>query len=217
MSKGQKAKISITLIAIFVAGAIAGGFGVSSFSSRGRPPALGNLSERQMSRMVSELALTEDQIARIQPIIDNISEEIRSVRHESMAEFARLYKDMEKRVIAELTSEQTDKFKARQEERRHRAENMLKQRRMDGERRGPRGMEDNRGPRDGLRSASQSASTSGRAPSTSAPACNKQSPVNGAEISGFSRISDLTKATALSVPSKGSKRNSRIGMQEFAL
>jgi Spy/CpxP family protein refolding chaperone len=149
MSKEQKAKITFTLIAIFVAGALAGGFVVSAFSSRGRPPGFGNLSERQMSRMASELELTEAQIARIQPIIDDISEEIRSVRQESMAEFARLYKDMEKRVIAELTPEQTELFKARQEERRHRAEKMLKQRRMDGERRGPHGMEDNRDPRDG--------------------------------------------------------------------
>jgi Spy/CpxP family protein refolding chaperone len=148
MSKEQKAKITITLIAIFVAGALAGGFVVSAFSSRGRPPSIGNLSERQMSRMASKLELTEEQIARIHPIIDEISEEIRSVRHESMAEFARLYKEMEKRVIAELTPEQTEKFNAYQEERRQRAEKMLKQRRMDGERRGPHGMDDNRDPRD---------------------------------------------------------------------
>ena len=150
MSKEQKAKITLTLIAIFVAGALAGGFVVSAFSSRGSPPAFGNLSERKMSRLAGELELTEAQIARIKPIIDEVSEEIRSVRHETMAEFARLYKDMEKRVIAELTPEQTEKFKAHQEAHRNRAEKMLKQRRMDGERRGPRGMEDNRGPSDGL-------------------------------------------------------------------
>lgn len=149
MSKEQKAKITLTLIAIFVAGAIAGGFVVSAFSSRVGPPAIGNLSERQMSRMASKLELTEVQIARIKPIIDEVSEEVRSVRHETMGEFARLYKEMEKRVIAELTPEQTEKFKAHQEAHRNRAEKMLKERRMDGERRGPHGLEDNRSARDG--------------------------------------------------------------------
>jgi Spy/CpxP family protein refolding chaperone len=141
MSKEQKAKITVTLIAIFLAGALAGGFFVSAFSSRGRPPSFGNLSERQMSRMTSILELSEAQIARIHPIIDDISEQIRSIRQESMAEFAGLYKEMEKRVIAELTPEQIEKFNAYQEERRQRAEKMLKRRRMDGERRGPRGMD----------------------------------------------------------------------------
>ena len=148
MSKGQKTKITLTLIAIFVAGALAGGFVVSAFSSRGRPPSFGNLSERQMNRMAGALELTETQIARIQPIIDEISEEIRSVRQESVAEFAGLYKEMEKRVIAELTPEQVETFMAHQEERRKRAEKMLKQRRMDGGRRGPHGTDGNRDPRD---------------------------------------------------------------------
>lgn len=148
MSNGHKAKITATLIAIFAAGAIAGGFAVSAFSDRGRPPVLGNLSERQMSRMASELELTDDQIARIQPIVEDISEEIRSVRRKSMTEFVRLYNEMEKRVIAELTPEQAEIFKERQEIRRRRAEEMLKQRRMDGERRGP-GRMGGPGPRHG--------------------------------------------------------------------
>ncbi|RKX35398.1 MAG: hypothetical protein DRP71_03815 [Verrucomicrobia bacterium] len=142
MSKEQKAKVTIILIAIFLAGAIAGGFVVSSFTSRGRPPGFGNLSERQLNRMTGVLELTEDQIARIKPIVEEVSENVRSVRHESMAEFARIYNDMEKRVIAELTPEQTEIFEAHQKERRHRAENMLKQRR------GPGRMEDD-GPRHG--------------------------------------------------------------------
>ena len=148
MSNERKAKITITLIASCVTGAIAGGFAVSAFSSRGRPPSFGNLSERQMSRMASELELTEAQIVRIQPIIDDISQQIRSVRHESLAELASLYKDMKERVIAELTPEQAEIFRARQEARSNRAEKMLKQRRMDGERRGP-GRMDGVGPRSG--------------------------------------------------------------------
>lgn len=148
MSKEQKAKVTITLIAIFLAGAIAGGFVVSAVSDRGRPPGFGNLTERQLNRIAGVLELTEDQIARIKPIVEEVSENVRSVRHESMAEFARIYNDMEKRVIAELTPEQTEIFKAHQKERRHRAENMLKQRRMDGEHRGP-GRVDGSGPRRG--------------------------------------------------------------------
>ena len=147
MSNGNKTKITVTLIAIFAAGAIAGGFVVSAFSERSRLPALGNLTERQMNRIASELELTDDQIARIMPIVEDVSEEIRSVRHKSMTEFIRLYNDMEKKVTAELTPEQTEIFRERQELRRRRAEEMLK-RRMDGERRGP-GRMDGAGPRHG--------------------------------------------------------------------
>ena len=144
MSNGNKTKITVTLIAIFAAGAIAGGFFVSAFSERSRPPTLGNLTERQMNRIARELELTDDQIARIMPIVEDISEEIRSVRHKSMSDFIRLYNDMEKRVTAELTPEQAEIFGERQELRRRRAEEMLK-RRMDGERRGP-GRMDGTGP-----------------------------------------------------------------------
>ena len=147
MSTQQKAKITITLIAIFVAGAIAGGFARSAFSGHGRSPAFGNLTDRQMTRMVKDLGLTDDQITRIRPMVEEISEEIRSVRRESMAEFARLYDEMTKRVASELTAEQTEIFKARQDERRRRAERMRNQRRMDGDRRGPRRMEGDHGKR----------------------------------------------------------------------
>jgi hypothetical protein len=129
----QKAKITITLIAIFVTGVIAGGFA----KSRGHRPAFGNLTDRQMTQMIKELELTDDQIARIQPIVEDISEDIRLMRLETRANLARLYHGMTQQVVSELTAEQTDIFKARQDERRRRAEHMLKQRRMDEDRRGP--------------------------------------------------------------------------------
>lgn len=134
MMNVAKTKIAAYLLAIFLIGCVAGGFAASAFfNKRPGPPGLSDLSERQMGRMITELSLTEEQVARIEPIVKEVVEQIRTVRRDSMAEFARLYGEMTERVETELTPEQKEVFRQIQNERKQRAERMLKQHRQDGE------------------------------------------------------------------------------------
>lgn len=133
MMNVAKTKIAVYLLAIFLIGCVAGGFVTSSFSKkRPGPPPMSDLSERQMGRMIKELSLTDEQVARIEPIVREVIEQIRTVRRDSMVEFARLYGEMTERVETELTPEQTSIFRRMQDEKRKRAERMLKQHRQDG-------------------------------------------------------------------------------------
>ncbi len=138
MINGEKTKIAVYLLAIFLIGGIAGGFATSAFLKKGpRPPGVVSLSERQMARMVTELSLTDDQVSRIEPIVAEVADEIRTIRCDSMAEFARLYGELTERVIEELTPEQARIFRKIQAERQARAERMLRQHRSEGDGKGP--------------------------------------------------------------------------------
>ena len=134
----ERLKITIYLVALFLVGGVAGGFIALAWKGRPGPPSMSNVTERQMNRMIGELSLTEAQVERIRPILAGISEEIRGVRRESMAEFARIYGEMVKQVEAELTPEQAARFRVLEEERRQRADSMLKRRHQDHlDRKGP--------------------------------------------------------------------------------
>ena len=124
MIEGQKFKITVYLVAIFLIGCITGGFATSAFRGPPRSPMLGNMAGRQMDRMKEELTLSQEQVERIEPILMEINEAALAVRRSSMAEFARIYSEMSERVEAELTPEQVEIFRVRQEERRLRAESI---------------------------------------------------------------------------------------------
>lgn len=153
MMNVAKTKIAAYLLAIFLIGCVAGGFAASAFSKkRPGPPPMSDLSERQMVRMVKELSLTEEQVTRIEPIVREVVGEIRTVRRDSMAEFARLYGELTERVETELTPEQMVIFRRKQDEKRQRAERMLKQHRQDGDGQGGGHRQSGGwGPRDGPR------------------------------------------------------------------
>lgn len=147
MISSERLKITIYLVAIFLIGGVAGGFVALAWKGRPGPPSIANVTERQMHRLTEELSLTEDQVERIRPILATISDEIRAVRRESMAEFARIYGEMVTQVEAELTPEQATLFRIREEERRQRADGMLNRRHQEFmDRKGPG---TGPGPRDG--------------------------------------------------------------------
>ncbi|MEZ5275919.1 MAG: hypothetical protein R3F07_06030 [Opitutaceae bacterium] len=145
MSSTEKFKITLYLVAIFLVGCVAGGFAALALKRPPGPPNITNLTDRQMQRMTSELALSEEQAEAIRPIVAQISEEIRVVRRESMAQFARIYDEMVQRIEAELTPEQAALFRVREKERRERANSMMIRRHKDGMDRKGSGP----GPRDG--------------------------------------------------------------------
>lgn len=153
MMNVAKTKVAAYLLAIFLIGCVAGGFAASAFSKKHPgPPPMSDLSERKMVRMIKDLSLTEEQVARIEPIVRDVVEQIRTVRRDSMADFARLYGELTERVVSELTPEQTVIFRRKQDEKRQRAERMLKQHRQDGEgQSGGHRQGEGWGPRDGPR------------------------------------------------------------------
>ena len=65
MIEGQKFKITVYLVAIFLIGCITGGFATSAFRGPPRSPMLGNMAGRQMDRMKEELTLSQEQVERI--------------------------------------------------------------------------------------------------------------------------------------------------------
>lgn len=132
-----KTKIAAYLTAIFLIGCVAGGFAAAAFFNK-RPshPGLSNLSEKKMAWMITALSLTEEQVIRIEPIVAEVADEIRTIRRDSTAEFARLYGELEERVEKELTPEQREIFRKIQDDRRQRAERMLRQHRKDSDSKG---------------------------------------------------------------------------------
>lgn len=128
---------------IFICGVVVGGFGARSFWEPPRPP--DSFGPRTLQKLTVELALTNDQRAVIDPVVNHAADELRRLRRESWKHSAAVLETMEEGVSAALTPEQRIRFaelKAEQrarvqavteERQRRRAENAA-ERRENGER-----------------------------------------------------------------------------------
>jgi hypothetical protein len=107
-------KIIAAFAGIFIAGAIAGGFGAlglaKKYARRPPPPPAEQFGFQQMKKLVEQLVLTPEQIERIRPILTETGDDLRGHRREAM----KLLERMEARVTRELTEEQRVRFAALQ-------------------------------------------------------------------------------------------------------
>ena len=80
MNSLSKLKISLYLAAIFLAGAVSGGFVTSKMMRRALadPPNQEQMASHWCAELESRLALTPDQLKKIRPIVNDALAEIKS-------------------------------------------------------------------------------------------------------------------------------------------
>lgn len=127
-------KVILAMSGIFVAGAATGTFvtlgAVKTMAERrglAQPPA--PWSPQQMRRLAEALSLTDEQLARIRPIVRRNMEDMGRLRQFTATEMRRNLERMEREISAELTPEQQGKFREMQEMMRRR---VLERRREGG-------------------------------------------------------------------------------------
>jgi Spy/CpxP family protein refolding chaperone len=106
--------------AIFVAGGISGGsLGVYEAKSRlFSPPGEREMALHMRNRLQARLGLTPEQMAKINPIVENAASELRSIRVETAQRLDKVFEDSYAQVSAVLTPEQRPKLDEMLRERR---------------------------------------------------------------------------------------------------
>jgi len=120
MNEALKWKLIAGFLLVFIAGGITGAFFGGSYARHHffelrHPERIGG---RMKERLRSELNLTPDQVAKISPIIDKATGQLRDIRRETGRRVRAAIADAHRQMAAELTDEQRQKLK--QMEARHR-------------------------------------------------------------------------------------------------
>lgn len=109
MMRAGALKAGFAMAGIFLAGLAAGAFGgVAWYKQSTFPPrtTVQEFAARQLDRMTRDLQLTEDQLLRVRPMVEEFSTQLRDARRKSMGEATDLWRAFNTRLEAELTSEQ---------------------------------------------------------------------------------------------------------------
>ena len=120
MNRGLQWKLIVGFLLVFVAGGITGAFfgGLYArhhFFELRHPERIGG---RMKDRLRAELNLTPEQFAKISPIIDKTTTQLRDIRRDTRHRVREIIGDAHRQMGTELTDEQRQKLK--QIEERHR-------------------------------------------------------------------------------------------------
>jgi Spy/CpxP family protein refolding chaperone len=120
MNRGLQWKLIAGFLLVFVAGGISGAFfgGLYArhyFFELHHPERIGG---RMKERLRAELSLTPEQVAKISPIIDKTTAQLRDIRRDTGRRVHEIIADAHQQMATELTDEQRQKLK--QIEERHR-------------------------------------------------------------------------------------------------
>ena len=120
MNRALQWKLIAAFILVFVAGGISGSFLGGSYArhhffSFHRPELIGG---RMKERLRTELNLTPEQVAKISPIIDKTTLQLRDIRRDTARRVHETIADAHKQMATNLTDEQRQKLQQIQE--RHR-------------------------------------------------------------------------------------------------
>jgi hypothetical protein len=114
-----KGKAVVYLVAIFVAGLLAGGFTGFGFGRRAfvRPPSPRMMSAHLLNHLKSELRLTDDQTARIAPLVEQTSAAIGAIHESSGKNVLALIENCDQQIGSFLNEEQKLKLADMQKQR----------------------------------------------------------------------------------------------------
>jgi Spy/CpxP family protein refolding chaperone len=120
MNRALQWKLVAGFLLVFVAGGITGAFFGGSYARHHffelrHPERMGG---RMKDRLRSELNLTPEQLAKISPIIDKTTAQLRDIRRETGRRVRGIIGDAHRQMATDLTDEQRQKLK--QMEERHR-------------------------------------------------------------------------------------------------
>jgi len=121
MNRFSKGKIVLYLLAIFAAGALAGGIGGYSLARQDRPSDVrpAELTGRIQRQMQSKLNLTPEQMQQIEPSVQDVCAELRAIGYNSAIETGRAFERFNQRIAGFLSAEQEaelDKFQLERKE-----------------------------------------------------------------------------------------------------
>ena len=120
MNRALQWKLIAGFLLVFVAGGITGAFFGGSYARHHffelrHPERIGG---RMKERLRAELNLTPEQLAKISPIIDKTTAQLRDIRRDTGRRVRQIIADAHRQMATELTDEQRQKLK--QIEERHR-------------------------------------------------------------------------------------------------
>ncbi len=116
----------VVLLGVFLAGGVVGGLVslrvAKSIVERGRGP--DQFTQRHLERLADGLELSEEQRAKIKPIVDRTFETLHGYRNDSVAAM----RAMEKQIMAELTPAQRESYNTMQQQARERWQRLMERR-----------------------------------------------------------------------------------------
>jgi Spy/CpxP family protein refolding chaperone len=115
-----KWKLAIGFILVFVAGGMTGAFVVARQTHHMLfgPNRSGVVAEHMRHRLRAQLQLTDDQMKKISPIIDQTAEKLETIRTETGRRVHETFAESHREIANELTPEQQAKLQ-KMDERRH--------------------------------------------------------------------------------------------------
>ncbi len=123
-------KVILAFTGIFLAGVLVGG-SVALRVGRNilhRAPMGDEYGPRMMKQLTSELDLTADQQAKVEPIVTSASEELRALRRSTQRMSAAVLVRMQGEIAAQLTPEQKTKFDAMVAKQKERVKRFMEER-----------------------------------------------------------------------------------------
>jgi Spy/CpxP family protein refolding chaperone len=129
MNPALKWKLIVGFLLVFLAGGMTGAFITASrtFHVLVGPHHPGFSAERMRSRLRWQLHLTDEQLAKISPVIDKAAAQLETIRMETGQRVRETFAETHREIAADLTPEQRAKLKtmeARQRRWMHRARGM---------------------------------------------------------------------------------------------
>jgi hypothetical protein len=119
MSRALKWKLIAGFVLVFLAGGMTGAFIVASQTHRlFFGPYHGAIGERIRHRLRTQLRLTDEQMARISPVIDKTATQLETIRTETGRRVHETFVEAHREIAGDLTPEQRAKLQAIEE--RHR-------------------------------------------------------------------------------------------------
>ncbi len=113
MNPASKAKAAAYVVAVFLVGALAGGFVGFDLGRRAffRPPDPRAMADRIMEWLTSDLALTEQQVGQIRPIVEAGTAEAEKIHHETFERIRALMERDYRRIEPFLTPDQQKRLR----------------------------------------------------------------------------------------------------------
>ena len=120
MNNLTKTKLISYLAAIFLAGGVTGATVAVTAAKQlaAKPPRIGHIETRYLKeRFQSKLGLTPEQTKSIEPILENMSEQLKSIRAETSKRIAAVMKNSCDQIGKDLTPEQRHKLEEMKKDR----------------------------------------------------------------------------------------------------
>jgi Spy/CpxP family protein refolding chaperone len=108
MNRALKGRLIAGFVLVFLAGGMTGAFVVASQTLFG--PYHGNIADRMRDRLRVQLRLSDEQVAKISPIIDKTAKQLETIRTESGRRVHETFVEAHREIAADLTPEQRTKL-----------------------------------------------------------------------------------------------------------